>query len=74
MAKVILCSAAEQEYAEALTWYVERSVKAAEKFDAELDHAMRSIASHPNRFPRCDDRSAIQRTDRGAISDDELVS
>jgi plasmid stabilization system protein ParE len=56
MIDVVASSAAEGDYAEALSWYAERSVQAAERFDSELDHAIQMIASDPERFPRCDDR------------------
>ena len=47
MIDLVVCSAAEGEYAEALSWYAERSVQAAERFDAEFDQAMESTASAP---------------------------
>jgi plasmid stabilization system protein ParE len=56
MANLVICSAAEAEYAEALTWYCERSVQAAERFDAEFALAMEAISSDPQRFPYCDER------------------
>ncbi len=56
MTDFFVSSAAEGDYAEALTWYAERSVQAAERFDAELDRAFQTIATSPKRFPRCDDR------------------
>ena len=55
MIDLVVCSAAEGEYAEALSWYAKRSVQAAERFDAEFDQAMETIASAPHRFPRCDE-------------------
>jgi len=56
MIDLVICSAAEGEYAEALAWYAERSVQAAERFDADFDQALEKIASDPARFPRCDER------------------
>lgn len=56
MIELVVCSTAEDEYADALTWYAERSVQAAERFDAEFDQALQTIATDPQRFPRCDDR------------------
>ena len=56
MIDLVVCSAAEEEYADALSWYAERSVQAAERFDAEIDSALKSISSGPERFPRCDER------------------
>ena len=56
MIDLLICSAAEGEYAEALAWYAERSVQAAERFDADFDQALEEIASDLARFPRCDER------------------
>jgi len=56
MIDLVVCSAAEGDYAEALSWYAERSIHVAERFDAEFDHALKAIASDPERFPRCDER------------------
>lgn len=56
MTNVIICSAAEIDYTESLTWYAERSVDVANDFDAEFDRAMSQIATDPERFPLCDSR------------------
>ena len=56
MIDLVVCSAAEVDYAEALSWYAERSVQVAERFDVEFDQALETIASDPERFPRCDER------------------
>jgi plasmid stabilization system protein ParE len=56
MIDLVVCSAAEAEYADVLMWYAERSVQAAERFDAEFDQALETIASDPQRFPQCDNR------------------
>jgi toxin ParE1/3/4 len=56
MIDLAVCSPAEAEYAEALSWYAERSVQAANRFDGEFDQALKTIASDPERFPRCDTR------------------
>ena len=56
MAELVVCSAVESDYAEALCWYTERSVHAADRFEAEFDHVLETIASDPERFPLCDDR------------------
>ena len=56
MANVIVCSAAEIDYTESLTWYAERSVDAANDFDEEFDRAINQIADDPERFPMCDGR------------------
>jgi plasmid stabilization system protein ParE len=56
MVEIVVSSAAELEYAEALRWYTERSVQAAERFEAEFGSALDAIAADPNRFPMCDAR------------------
>ena len=56
MINLVVCSAAEREYAEALSWYAERSVQATQRIDAVFDQALGAIASNPERFPRCDER------------------
>ena len=37
-----------------MTWYAERSVEAANDFDAEFDRTLEQIAADPERFPMCD--------------------
>lgn len=56
MTNVIICSAAEIDFTESLTWYAEHSIDAANDFDAEFDRALTRIAATPERFPRCDAR------------------
>lgn len=56
MTDVIISSAAEGDYTEALLWYAERSVRVADRFDLEFDRAIQIVASDPESFPRCDDR------------------
>ena len=56
MAEVVIASPAELEYVEALRRYAERSIRAAERFDAEFDQAIQLIATNPERFPMCDER------------------
>lgn len=56
MAEIVVSSPAEQEYAEALTWYAKRSMRTAERFDDDFDQSMRLIAATPERFAKCDDR------------------
>ena len=56
MAEVIICSAAEVDYTESLCWYSERSLEAANDFDAEFDRAISQISVDPERFPTCDDQ------------------
>jgi plasmid stabilization system protein ParE len=56
MTNVILCSAAEDDFATSLCWYAERSAAAATIFDTEVEHALESIASSPQQYPMCDDR------------------
>jgi plasmid stabilization system protein ParE len=64
----LISSAAEQDYAEALSWYADRDIRAAENFDAELDRAIQSIAEHPGRFPSCDKRHHVYLMRRFPVS------
>jgi plasmid stabilization system protein ParE len=43
---------AEEELTEAENWYYARSEVAAQAFALEIDHAIRSIADAPLRWPR----------------------
>ena len=56
MVDLVVSSAAEEDFAEALSWYAARSVHVAERFDAEFGQSLTTIASDPSRFPRCDQR------------------
>ena len=56
MIEIVICSAAQEEYAEALKWYLEKNVDVAERFDAELARLIDIIASYPQRYPFCDER------------------
>ncbi len=56
MANVIICSAAEVDFTESLKWYAERSIEAANDFDAEFNRAITQITADPERFPMCDAR------------------
>jgi plasmid stabilization system protein ParE len=46
---------AEAEYEQALGWYLDRSPKAAERFEAAPDRAIEAVRPNPMTFPRCDD-------------------
>ena len=54
MVDVIVTAAAEQDYAESLSWYAQRSESAALGFEAEFGRAIRLICETPRRFPQCD--------------------
>ena len=56
MANVVVCSAAEIDYTESLTWYAKQSDVAANDFDMEFDRALSTISDDPKRFPMCDMR------------------
>lgn len=64
MAELFVTSAAERDYTEALCWYAERSLKAAEGFEAAVDASFAMIAADPERFPFCDDRHRYYLLDR----------
>ena len=54
MADVLILAGAEQDYAEALAWYAERSQRAARGFETEFERAIESISEAPRRFPSYD--------------------
>ena len=56
MDNLLIADAAEEEYTASLSWYAERSKRAAEGFEAEFRRALESISAHPDRYPLCDDR------------------
>jgi plasmid stabilization system protein ParE len=56
MAELLILAGAEQDYAEALAWYAERSQRAAHGFEAEFERAIQSIQESPQRFPSYDGR------------------
>jgi plasmid stabilization system protein ParE len=56
MADLLIASAAEEDFAESLRWYAERSPQAALGVEAEFERALQSIAADPQRFPHCDHR------------------
>ena len=56
MGDVLIGEGAEEDYAQSLRWYAERSKRAAEGFEAEFARALQAIAASPDRYPLCDDR------------------
>lgn len=56
MADVSIHADAEAEYEAALSWYLARSARAADGFEAEFEKSLESIAAKPHLHPLCDDR------------------
>ena len=54
MIDAVVCSAAEAEYAEALSWYADRSIQAALRFEAQFADTLSAISSDPARQPTFD--------------------
>ena len=54
---------AQAEYQDALAWYQTRSLRAAARFEAEVERMLGTIGSTPDLFPRYDDehRFAVLR-------------
>jgi plasmid stabilization system protein ParE len=54
---------AQAEYQAALSWYQARSLRAATRFEAEVERVLEVIRSNPDLFPRYDDdhRFAVLR-------------
>jgi toxin ParE1/3/4 len=56
MRSVYVCSAAENDFTESLTWYAKQDSDLARQFDSELDAAITRIAESPDTFPAIDER------------------
>jgi len=78
VAEVSVHPDAEAEYESALDWYMERSIRAADRFEAAFDAAIQIIAESPKLYPLLDDRhrysllrrypySVIYRLDDGMV-------
>lgn len=53
--EITIHPAAEAEYEEALGWYLDRSIEAAERFEAAFAEAIEAILTSPIMFPKCDE-------------------
>ncbi len=70
MAEVSLHAAAEEEYEAALAWYLARSVRAADRFEAAVERAIEYVSTFPEASPLCDDRHryyALRRYPYGLV-------
>jgi hypothetical protein len=47
-------SAAQVEYEQAVEWYAQQSIKAAGRFESEVEAAIDAIRKHPDRFAHID--------------------
>ena len=56
MARPLVTSAAERDFTDALRWYAERSLRAAEGFERDFDRALDAIGAAPESYPSCDSR------------------
>ena len=54
MAEPLILAEAKQDYAEALSWYADRSPQAALGFEAEFERAIQMIEQYPQVCARCD--------------------
>jgi plasmid stabilization system protein ParE len=54
MLDVLIAQGAEDDYTDSLRWYAERSLRAANGFEAEFLKALESIAISPDAHPLCD--------------------
>ena len=55
MADIRFHPEAEAEFQAAFAWYRARSPQAADRFEAEAERVMESVAANPGRFPVYDD-------------------
>lgn len=54
MAEARITAGAEEDYRQALQWYAQHSLTAAQGFEVEFDRVIQSIEKNPQYFPRCD--------------------
>lgn len=64
MAELSVLAAAESEFNEALDWYANKSLIAADRFTVEVDRAIEAIRSHPDRYPQWDETYRFYLLDR----------
>ena len=55
MKKLDILLAARLEYDEAVDWYLERSVSAANRFRAEVEQAIEAVHRNPDQYARWDE-------------------
>ena len=60
MRSVDVCSAAEKDFTESLTWYAKKDSDLARQFDAALNR----IAESPDAFPAIDERHGYMQMGR----------
>lgn len=48
--RYVLLQSAQQDYEEALLWYMEKSERSANNFIAAIDNALQLICDHPDRW------------------------
>lgn len=59
MSKLYVSSPAEEDFAQSLQWYTERSVTAATDFEAEFDDALSEIAQAPQKYSKLDEQHYV---------------
>ena len=64
MSKLRIIAPAEWDFTEALSWYAERSPRAAEGFQSQFEHALEKISSQPVTFPLVDEIHRFYLMDR----------
>jgi plasmid stabilization system protein ParE len=55
VANILFHPEAQEEYEEAMAWYLARSPHAATRFESEVERVLASIEANPNMFPQYDD-------------------
>jgi plasmid stabilization system protein ParE len=63
VADILFHPEAQAEYDAALAWYQARSLRAAARFEAEVERVLGSIGGNPDLYSSCDDehRFAVLR-------------
>jgi plasmid stabilization system protein ParE len=55
VAEVVFHPEAKAEYVDAIIWYEQRSARASDRFEAEVETALDRICAAPDSFPRYED-------------------
>lgn len=56
MKDIYVCSAAEIDFTESLSWYANKDTGLARQFDSKFDAALNQIAESPDVLPAIDER------------------
>jgi plasmid stabilization system protein ParE len=55
MKKVDILLSAQLEYDNAVAWYLDQSISAAQRYGAEVEQSIDAVRKNPDQYPRWDD-------------------